>query len=110
MHILKQSLAELKYLGKLSFKKRKKYLKKCTETLIRCLAELVLNFLYAKKSGISLTKQHIKTLKPHKNKIFKLIRSKNTTQKRKLLGGSPALVPAVLTILASVIATLVDAL
>ena len=106
MDILTECLPELRYLLSLSKAQRRKYLDKASPKFIECLYQVALNLVYASKegNGLTLLPHHIKPLKKHRSTLLKLVKSKQTSHRRKLLkkGGSAT---ALLTVQASVIGT-----
>ena len=111
MDILTECLPELRYLLSLSKAQSHKYLDKASPKFIECLYQVALNLVYASKEGNSLTllPHHIKPLKKHRATLLRLVKSKQTSHRRKLLkkGGSAIVL---LGVLASVIGTLASLL
>ena len=111
MDILTDCLPELRYLLSLSKAQSRKYLNKASPKLIECLFQVALNLVYASKegNGLTLLPHHISPLKKHRSTLLKLVKSRQISHRRKLLkkGGSAT---ALLTVLASVIASLASML
>ena len=102
MEHLKRCIPELRYLKvQLDLQQRDEYVKASKPELINCLVQVVLNLMYANKNGLPLTQTHIELLKPFKNIMKKIIGSKVTATKKKLL--SPELVEVILTIIIEVV-------
>ena len=106
MDIVTECLPELRYLLSLSKSQSRKYIQQASPMVIECLFQVALNLVYGSKArnGIEVSPAHLKTLKKHKRTLMKLIRTKKPSLQRKLLKGGAAV--ALLTVLASVIATL----
>lgn len=110
MHILVECLSELRYLGSLRGKKLSKYIHKASKRLIDCIQQIALNILYSNKNGLNIKKSRLKKLKKHKKELIKLVYTKNHTKKKQILKKKGGMVLEMLSILATVIASLAAAL
>ena len=84
--LCKQNIIFLKYLDKLSLKRRNKFIKNiCSKNEIDTISEFILNFL---QSNIKCKKNVIKSLKKYSNYFSKIIKkSISSAKKKKILTG-----------------------
>ena len=81
--LCKENIIFLKYLHKLSLKRRNKFIKNvCSKSEIDAIAELVLNFL---QSNVKCNKKLIKSLKRYSNYFSNLIKKSISSAKKKII-------------------------
>ena len=105
-------MAELRFIGSLKGKRLVDYIKNdASPQIIKCLREIALNILYSHTNGMKIQKKQLNKLKKHKKNLIELSKTEHLPKQKKILirnkGGA---VIGMLTVLASVIASLAAAL
>ena len=108
MHILEECLSELRYAGSLKGQKLINYIKnEASPKTIKCLQEIAINILYSHTNGMNIKKSQLKKLKRFKKNMIDLTKTDHLpTQKKILAKNKGGAVLGMLSVLASVIASL----
>lgn len=108
MHILEECFSELRYIGSLKGSRLINYIKKeASPKIIKCLQEIAINILYSHTNGMKIKKNELKKLKRHKKNLIDLTKTDHVpTQKKILVKQKGGAILGMLSVLASVIASL----
>ena len=87
MHILKECLSELRFIGSLKPKPLKKHIQTASPRILSCIQQIALNILYSglKKNGLPVKKKHVRRLRRHKKSLIQLVNTKSRKKQRKIL-------------------------